>query len=152
MDYEGGKRIAEWKRSKLTGRGKDHTFVALRHDMLRSPQFHALSGNALKLLLFFAAQYNGRNNGDLSMGWADLARAGWASEATARRARDELLEGRWIRITRHGTGRVCHLFAVTWQPVDECARHVLEVPSERVACDDWKRIDPYQNERTPPQK
>lgn len=132
------KSISERKRPKFTGRGKGHSFLQLRHDLLRSPEFNRLSGNAVKLLLFLASQFHGANNGNFSMAWVDLAAAGWASEATARRARDELLEAKFIRITRHGESRRCYLFAVTWLPVDECKGKSLEVPPERVACDWWK--------------
>ncbi|HZW17616.1 MAG TPA: hypothetical protein VFF71_02280 [Luteimonas sp.] len=132
------RRIPEHKRAKFTGRGKGHSFLQLRHDILRSAEFNKLSGNAVKLLLFLVAQFNGRNNGDFSMAWVDIAKAGWASEATARRARDELLEARFIRVTRHGHKRRCFLFAVTWLPVDDCDGKGLEVASERVACHWWK--------------
>lgn len=126
------------KRSKLKGRGRDHSFIQLPHYILRSTEFNSLNGNAVKLLLFLAAQFNGRNNGNLSMAKVDLVKAGWSSEATARRARDELCKKQFIRITRHGGSRRCYLFAITWLPVDECEGKGLEVSSERVPCHWWK--------------
>lgn len=142
--------VSERKRQKFRGRGKGHSFLQLRHDILRSKQFNGLTGNAVKLLLFLFSQFNGRNNGDFSMAWVDLADAGWSSEATARRARDELLAAGFIRITRHGHKRRCFLFAVTWLPVDDCDGKGLEVASERVACDWWKtEFDRQKRAETP---
>lgn len=133
-----GKRIRGSKRPKFKGRS-DHTFLALRHDVLRSTEFGKLGGNAVKLLLFLSAQFNGKNNGDLSMSKKDLLAAGWASEETARRARDELLAAGFIRITRNGLSRRPHLYGVTFKPIDECPGKGLEVAAEHKACDWWKR-------------
>ncbi len=48
------------KRGKIVG-----GFVALPNSYLRTPQFAALSGRAVKLLLEVCLQYNGKNNGGL---------------------------------------------------------------------------------------
>lgn len=132
------KRIPEWKRPKHTGRGAGHSFLQLRHDLLKSREFNALSGSAIKALLFLAAQYNGRNNGDLSAAKSMLLAAGWRSGATGRRAINELLDAEFAVVTRHGDRRRCTLYAVTWLPIDECPGKGLERPSERVASDAWK--------------
>lgn len=132
------KRIRESKRLKHTGRRAGHTFLQLRHDLLKSRQFNALSGNAVKVLLFLAGQFNGRNNGDLSATETMVLRAGLCSGTTAAKALKELEAAGFIVITRHGHRRRCHLYAVTWLPIDECPGKGLERPSERVASDVWK--------------
>jgi hypothetical protein len=145
MNHAAGKRIPEHKRSKYTGRGKDHSFLQLRHDLIRSPQFSALSGNAVKVLLFLAAQFNGRNNGDLSATESMVLAAGLCSGTTAAKAIKELLAAGFIVVTRHGDRRRCHLFAVTWLPIDECVGKGLEMRSERVASQIWKtQSDPQK--------
>jgi hypothetical protein len=126
------------KRLRQTGKGGDYSFLALRHDLLQSPEFFDLSGSAIKLLLFLAAQFKGKNNGNLHLGKLELFKAGWRSEATALRARQELLDARFIVQTRHGTTRRCHLYALTWLPIDECPRSGLEMAPERVPSNSWK--------------
>lgn len=126
------------KRAKHTGRGLGPTFVMLRHDMVRSRAWHALSGNAIKLAIFLVNQYNGKNNGDFSMAKVDLLAGGWLSQTTAIRARHELEKAGFIITTRHGYRRVCSLYAVTWLPIDECPGKRLEVASTRTALDLWK--------------
>lgn len=138
MSNAPGKRIPERKRWKLTGKGKDHTFLQLRHDLIRSRQFCALSGNAVKVLLFLAGQFNGRNNGDLSATETMVERAGLCSGTTAAKSLRELEAAGFIVVTRHGHRRRCHLYALTWLPIDECEGKGLELPSERVARNTWK--------------
>lgn len=133
-----GKRISERKRWKHTGRGKDHSFLQLRHDLLRSRGFNGLSGNAVKVLLFLASQFNGRNNGDLSATETMVVAAGLCSGTTAAKALRELETTGFIVVTRHGHRRRCHLYALTWLPIDECPGKGLELPSERVASNKWK--------------
>lgn len=142
----GNDRRSSAKRAKFKGRAIGHSFFALRHDLLRSEQFGGLSGNAIKLLLFLAAQYNGRNNGNLSMPKKALLAAGWASEATAIRARDELLHADFIRISRHGSGKLPNLFALDFLPVDDCPGKYLEIAAEYKARDQWKWNKHTQNE------
>lgn len=111
----------------------------LRKDMLSSPQFAALDGNAVKLLLELARQFNGSNNGDLSIAWTLLKRSGWRSQATLHKAKDRLLEARFIVKTRQGMklGHLCSLFALTWLPVDECeGKH--DHPPERIPSNAWR--------------
>jgi hypothetical protein len=138
MAHEPGKRIPERKRWKHTGRGKDHSFLQLRHDLIRSRQFSALSGNAVKVFLFLAAQFNGRNNGDLSATETMVLAAGLCSGTTAAKALKELEAAGFVVVSRHGHKRRCHLYALTWLPVDECPDKGLELPSERVASNKWK--------------
>jgi hypothetical protein len=90
-----------------------------------SEDFRALSGGALKVLLGLLRQYRGSNNGDLS---ASLGQAqGWGvnSSSTLAAALKELQERNLIIRTREGRftkpGGCCALYALSWQPVDECA-------------------------------
>jgi hypothetical protein len=138
MAHEPGRRIPEHKRWKHTGRGKEHSFFQLRHDLVRSPQFNALSGNAVKVLLFLVCQFNGRNNGDLSATESMVLSAGICIGTTTAKALKELEAAGFIVVTRHGHRRRCNLYAVTWLPIDECPGKTLEFHSERVASNKWK--------------
>lgn len=89
------------------------------HSVLHSPQFHALSGNAVKLLLDIAAQYNGKNNGDLSAAWKIMQPKGWKSEVTLNRAKKQLLAAGFIAETRKGRlPNLCSLYGLTWRELD----------------------------------
>jgi len=133
------KPIPEWKRARQTGKGAPHSFVAIPHYMLESDQWGTLSGHAVKLLMEFARQFKGANNGDLSAPYSRMKRRGWRSKATLSSAIAELIEAGFIVRTRTpNRHHVCALFAITWKPIDECGGK-LEVSSERVASNSWKK-------------
>ncbi|MDP5009083.1 MAG: hypothetical protein NWQ13_08915, partial [Glaciimonas sp.] len=77
-------------------------FVAMPRAMLNHLNFRSLGGNASKLLMNIAAQYNGKNNGDLSAAWADMKTYGWKSQDTLNKAKKELLAKGFIAETRKG--------------------------------------------------
>lgn len=99
-------------------------YGALYRHVWNHPDYHNLSGNAVKLLMDLACQFNGHNNGDLTIAFSILSKRGWRSKGTIRRATRELLEAGMIVQTREGRflnpGGVCDLYAVTWKPIDEC--------------------------------
>lgn len=134
-----GKRIPERKRWKHTGRGKGHSFLRLPHFLLDSAEFSELSGSAVKLLLHVAVLYKGANNGNLELVWSSLKLRGWRSKATIQKARDELLAAGWLLCTRHGGKNRCSLYAITWEPIDECPDKGLEVPAQKVAAHLWRK-------------
>lgn len=134
-----GKRIRESKRPKLTGRGKEHSFLRLPHFLLDSEEFAALSGTAVKLLLDAAKEFKGANNGNINLAWSHLAKRGWVSQGTAHRAKQELLETGFLECTRHGGRNRCALYAITWEPIDACEKVQLEVAPTRVASHRWQK-------------
>jgi hypothetical protein len=71
-----------------------------------------------------ALQYYGSNNGDLTVALAVLRNRGWKRQATISEAVKELLDADLIIRTREGQFRNphsrCALYAITWQPIDEC--------------------------------
>ena len=130
--------IPEAKRWKQTGKGAAHTFVAMPHYMMESEQWGALSSHAVKLLMEFARQYKGNNNGDFSAPWSRMRRRGWRSQHTLSAAIAELIEAGFVVRTRTpNRHHVCALYAITWRAIDECDGK-LEVSAERVASNAWK--------------
>jgi len=109
----------------------------LPHRLLKSEEFASLSPRAVKLLLEIASKLNGRNNGDLSATFSELSKRGWRSAGTVDKSKKELLEKKWLILTRQGGRNKCSLFAVSWLPVDEC-NGKLEYPPENVASNLWK--------------
>lgn len=130
--------MARGKRLKDKGRREAGGFVALPHAVLRSEAFAALSSIAIKLLLDLLAQFNGKNNGDLCAAWTLMEKRGWKSRETLARAKNELIEGGWLMVSRQGGRHTATLFAVTFYAVDECDRK-LDIGATRVPSGAWKQ-------------
>jgi len=118
---------------KDKGRG-DHraiTYSGFLHlpDVLTAHvDFYSLSGSATKLLIYVARQYNGRNNGDLCAALTLLKPFGFNSNSQLKRAKRELIEKNLLIETRQGgLGIGPSLFAITWQPINECPGKHLDV-------------------------
>jgi hypothetical protein len=111
-------------------------FVQLWKWIIKTDEFAELTGSELKLLIDIASQFNGRNNGNLTL---HAVRSRWKSRSTTQSAKDGLLRKKWIVCTKHGGyQRGPDLFAVTWWPIDECdGKHECEV--ERSASNAWQR-------------
>ncbi len=135
-------------RRRAKGRRESRSFVALPHAVLESEAYSKLGGWSVRLLLDLYSQYRGHNNGDFSMVWSLMNGRGWRSKDTLYRAREELIDNGFIVLTRQGGKHQCSLFAVTWQPVDECGGK-LEWPSSPVALGYWKRGRPPLMELVP---
>lgn len=126
------------KRRKLKGRSVA-TYLGIPHYVFRSPEFGALSGWEVKLLIEVAGQYNGHNNGDLSCTWSQLAPRGWRSNGTVRKALDALLRAEWLICTRHGGRNRCALYAVSWWSIDACEGKGLEIGPATSASNRWQK-------------
>ena len=122
---------------KANGRKLRGGFAAIPHALLNSEKYTKLTPKAVKLMVDFLGQYRGYNNGDFSMAWSVMSEFGWRSKSTLYSARDELREVGFITLTRQGGKHQCSLYAVTWQPIDECGGK-LDVPSTVVASGEWK--------------
>jgi len=125
-------------RRRAKGRLDSGSFVSMPHAILESKTYANLGAPAVKLMLDLYGQYKGSNNGDFAMAWSMMRKRGWRSKDTLYRARDELLDNGFIIQTRQGGKHQCSLYAVTWQPIDDCMGK-LEYPSTRVALGYWKQ-------------
>lgn len=99
-------------------------FSGIPRVVMDHPDYINLSGNAVKLLNELARQYRGNNNGDLTVAYSLLKHRGFGSKDTIKRARNQLVQANLIVCTREGRfinpGAVCALYALSWQPIDEC--------------------------------
>jgi DNA-binding MarR family transcriptional regulator len=126
------------KSAKYTGRAQSWSFLRLPHYIVESEQFDALSCSAVKLLMQIGAKYRGSNNGAIGVPWDEMRRRGWRSKATLQAARDELVDAGWIQISRHGHNRLCNLYAITWEAVDECPGYRTELQSTTRPSNLWR--------------
>ncbi len=130
------------RRRKAKGRASSGSFVSFPHSVLKHPAFATLTTRATKLLIDLATQYRGKNNGDLSMPLSQMRNRGWNSSDQLHKAKNELLERGLILVSRQGGRNKCSLYAVTWQPIDDC-KGKLDIAPTHVAPHHWKRwIDP----------
>jgi len=138
MAAEYRKLIPEYKRAKLTGKGKHLPFIGIPRHVLDSEEFGALSAHAVKLAIELARQFRGNNNGDLSAAWVPMSTRGWNSPGTLDRAKRELVETGFALVTRQGGRNLCTLYALTWWAVDECKGKHHEAPTH-VPRDLWRK-------------
>lgn len=95
-------------------------FVQLPHKLLNDPDYIELSNKAKVLLVDVIYQYNGNNNGDLSITLRILSKRGWNSNSQITAAKNELITSNWIELTRMGGRNKASLFALTWRRIDYC--------------------------------
>lgn len=119
-------------RKKAKGRAPGGRYISILHSVLEHPDYQALTGAAVKVLNYMLIQYNGSNNGDLSIAMGTMRKYGFRSSDTLDSAKKQLLQRGLIIETRAGRftnpGGVCALYAITWQPIDECGGK-LDVPA-----------------------
>ncbi len=139
-------------RSKAKGRRESGAFAPLPMAVLNHPNFVALTGSAVKLLIDMLAQLRFKeggpiNNGDLCKAWSLMSKRGWKSKQTVDNATAELLHYGFIKLTRQGdSGRLGHkrkpsLYAITFFAVNDCEGK-LDVGPTTAPSGDWKLEKP----------
>lgn len=94
--------------------------------VLENDRFYTLNPQAKVILLYIASQYNGYNNGDLCATLSVFKKYGFTSNDTLTRSLKQLEINGLIVRTRIGGkdwqtgGNLPSLYAITWQPIDEC--------------------------------
>ena len=121
--------VASYSKSK--GRNSKGRFIAIPHSVLDHPDYIRLKGGAIKLLNELVRQYNGKNNGNLTVAYSVLKGRGFNSKDTITKGKNELLEAGLIVLTREGffsnPGAKCALYALAWQAIDECPSIGLDI-------------------------
>ena len=130
---------------RTVGRRIAGGFIALPNAIFRTPEFAALSGRAVKLVIEMALQFNGSNNGDLSITRVVMANRGFKSADQLVKARDELIQTGWIQQTRQGGRNICSLYALTWLAIDRCGGK-LDVAHGPMPPHLWKPENPKHRE------
>ena len=122
---------------KAKGRANSGSFVSLPHSVLKHPAFATLTPRGTKLLIDLATQYRGKNNGDLSMPLSQMRNRGWNSSDQLQKAKNELIERGFIAVSRQGGRNKCSLYAITWQPIDDC-KGKLDIGASNKPLNLWK--------------
>lgn len=102
--------------------GSRQRFAGIPHAVMETDKYRSLNGWAIKMLLELSKQYcgPGTNNGDLSLPYTKARELGWRSSGTLLRAERDLRANGFIIRTRVGGLHKCNLYALAWQPIDEC--------------------------------
>jgi len=123
------------------------SFAGIPRYIINHKTFKSLSGNEAKLLLLIAHQYNGRNNGDITLAMS-IMKEWFNSNTTLFRARDGLYKKGFIVINAYG-GRstegkkLPHLYALTWLSINDLKPTKWETrfthyPSSRLPLNYWR--------------
>ena len=123
--------------TKPNGRARKARYAGVPHVVMESDSYKQLNGWDVKLLLELSKQYNGSNNGDLSAAWGIMKNLGWRSSGTLFKSLATLERLGFIQRTRQGGKHQCNLFALTWQPIDDC-KVKLDVKASKTASNLWK--------------
>jgi hypothetical protein len=85
------------------------------------PDYISLKPNARALLWDLCRQYNGHNNGDLSLSESVMKKWGWYKNALLRNKK-ALIDNNWIFISGHKKARngFTYLYALTWLQINQC--------------------------------
>jgi len=118
---------------KLSQKAKSPPIAAIPKHVMDSDDYIKLSGNAVKLLMEAARQYNMRNNGKLCLPWSQLKERGWRSQSTLNNAKKELLANSLLYVSKyggfkHGKGTVTY-YALSWHKVDEINGFIMDINS-----------------------
>ena len=89
--------------SKAKGRGKGGKFVLVRHDMMKSEAWRALSTSARCVWLEIMFRYNGNNNGEIPLSCREAGELCGISKNTAWKAMTELQEKGFIKIGEYSS-------------------------------------------------
>lgn len=109
--------------------------------VLASAKFCNLTYAAKTILCYIALQYNGYNNGDLSACLTLLRQYGFRSQDTITNSIKSLIAAELIERTRVGgknfkTGcNLPALYAITWQPINECNGKIDVLPTRKPSID-----------------
>ena len=102
-----------------TGRNKgDGQFLAIPYSMAHSPAFRSLSGPALKVWIELRTQFNGHNNGQVSLSFQRAADLLGMSKSTVGRAFKALEEKGFAKLRKRGQwyGRLASEYTLTDVP------------------------------------
>jgi hypothetical protein len=138
--------VQEWQgnlhMARKNAKRSKASFLWLPDFLIFDPAFGSLSGNAVKLFIEIAKEYNGKNNGDLSATWNTLNKRGFKSKGTIDNAFKELRAKGFIELTRQGGKNRCSLYAVTFHNIDECAGK-LDINATKRPSVLWKKINSF---------
>ena len=108
--------------------------MPLSYAQLKSDAWRSLSGSAVRLWLELHTRYNGGNNGQLSLSYAEAGEVLGMGKATVQRSYRELVDHGFLVLEKEGSWyhRRAHEWQLTTKPMQRASRKVL-------ATNDWRK-------------
>ena len=115
------------------GRNKQEQFIPLPYSMVRSEAWLSLNPASIKVYVELRSRFNGGNNGELSLAYADARKMLHLGNSTIAKAFDELEERGFIALVEEGHwyGRK----AAEWRTTDRPYKG-------HIATNDWRQWKP----------
>jgi len=126
-------------------------FIQIPHFILKSQAYIRCSAWGKLALIELLFQFNGKNNGDLSLPYSVASSRGFHSSNTLSKGLKDLLNLGLIEVTKQPrktgtTFQKTKLYALTWLPIHECldrfGNEKLEVNSRDFPSNLWKQHEP----------
>ncbi|WOI55589.1 helix-turn-helix domain-containing protein [Palleronia sp. LCG004] len=127
------------------GRARKHRegqYAPLPYALLKSDAWRSLSGAAVRVFLELHTRYNGSNNGNVRLSFAEAGRALGIGKATVQRAYDELIDKGLLRLESEGNWyhRKAHEWRLTTKPVQK-------IKGQEPASNEWRNYRLPKTER-----
>lgn len=138
------------QRGRHTGRSEpgDH-FAMLPVEVLESAAYTTLPYFAKAMLVAVAAQFRGKNNGDLALTWPEAQRLGIKSKGHHVAGLRLLADHQLITKTRQGGMRPLGptLYGLTWRALDASPKYDFGTASTLAASHAWAKWEPAATEK-----
>ncbi|WP_439257632.1 hypothetical protein [Lonepinella sp. BR2271] len=132
------------------GRRKTDPFVALPKNMMNSTAFKRLSPVENKVFIHLCAEYNGKNNGNITLPYNRVNEFD-LSRQTLSKALKSLTEKGFIKVSRQGERGKLSLYALTHLEINECLNKyglsVHHLKPTTKASNEWREYDRELKER-----
>lgn len=139
-DYATKKGRSSKHKDKLKQSLNGSTFTALRHDVINSPEYLALSLSAKSVFIHLLAKYNRINNGDISAPQNRAKEEFNLSSRGLKKALEELINANFIEVTRQGGKNQCSLYAITCYPLNNIVKTGLVQAETHKPSDKWRKL------------
>lgn len=128
-------------------------YAMIPDDVLRSEACRTLPNLAFRALVTLAAQFRGKNNGDLALTWSTGQPYGLNNKGGVTKALKLLTDRGLIVLTRQG-GKPpigCNLYALGWHPINASDKYDAGVKSTFEAPNRWAFWREEKNQKHCPQ-
>lgn len=132
------------KKNKFQSDNNVSNFVKLPKDLTRSTAFKLLSGSEAKVFTLLISQYNGKNNGNLTLVYNKAEEYNLSRQTLSKAL--YLLEAKgFIQCVRRGHNGAISLYAVTCFGIDDCLNNygvsVHQATANHIPSNQWGKYD-----------
>jgi hypothetical protein len=147
--------VSKDRRARATGRlgvKEGERYALIPEEVMMSAAYHALPDYAKAVLVAVASRFNGHNNANLSMSFADARKLGIAYQWKLFGGLQLLRKVGLIEMTRQGRlecgTKVCSLYAITWRRINAAPEGVsydAGIVMRPLPGHEWAKWEPPEN-------